>query len=178
VWLETLYTLTRLRSPNIRYHTADNLDVHWLENTKSWRLADCGVVKAAVYLRWRYAANPALQCRYVWQLRNNEPIGLAILHLNLAQREAVLLDCIALNDNFWHLLGLIARTMRYARHAGAALWTTHALSSSLDRVLRVLGCGRRQSPFGLSVLCNDASLRARITDPHRWHLMVGDTDVY
>ena len=178
VWLAGVWAVARLRVPKIHYHSTDRLDLTWLENTKSWRLSNCGIVKDAAYLTWRYADSPVLNCHYIWQLRGDAPIALAILHLDPTRREAVLLDCLAVNDDFWRLAGLISRTMLHARRAGAQLWTTHALSTPLDRVLRALGCARRQSPFGLSVLCADERLRAQITDPRHWHFMVGDTDVY
>lgn len=178
VWMAGLRALVGLCAPNIRYQVATTLDSGWLAHAESWRLADCGIVKSATYLAWRYAASPALNCRYVWQLRGNKPIALAILHLDPAHGDAVLLDCIAANDDFWHLLGLISRTISHSRESGAGLWTTHALSPVLERVLRTLGCGRNRSPFGVNIYCADEKLRETITDPRRWHFMIGDTDVY
>ena len=96
------------------------MDVSWLPNVESWRLADCSIVKDSTYLAWRYGRSPALNCRYVWQISGDRPVGLAIMHLDLVRSEAVLLDCVAEKDYMWLLLGLIGQTMVHSCNAGAA----------------------------------------------------------
>ena len=178
LWLATVSAVTRMRAPKIRYEISDKLDANWLSHVESWRLAGCCIVKNSSYLAWRYANNPVLDCRYVWQFRGEIPIALAIMHLDAVRSEAVLLDFMGIKDDLWQLVGLIGRTMVGARHAGATLWTTHALSPDLNRALQVLGCGRSQSSIGINIFCADEELRRRVVDPNRWHFMIGDTDVY
>ncbi len=178
LWLATANGASRIRAPKIRYELTEEMDVSWLPNVESWRLADCSIVKDSTYLAWRYGRSPALNCRYVWQISGDRPVGLAIMHLDLVRSEAVLLDCLAEKDDMWLLLGLIGQTMVHSGNAGAATWTTQALSAPLDRVLRSLGCRRGRSTVGFRVFCADATLREYITDPNRWHFMIGDTDVF
>ena len=177
MWVSMLGAVARLRTSNLHYHVAERVDTRWLSHTFAWRLADCSVVKDANYVAWRYSS-PALNCRYIWQLRGETPIALAVMHLDQARGEAVLLDCMAENGEPWALLGLIAKTMSMARRGGAGIWITHTLSAPLERALRMLGCGWRQSPLGLTVLCADVSIRDQVNDYRGWHFMVGDTDVY
>ena len=177
LWVSMLGTVTRLRTSDVRYHVAETVNTIWLSHTSAWQLANCSIVKDADYLAWRYSS-PALSCRYIWQLRDDQPIALAIMHLDQARGEAVLLDYMAENSEPWALLGLLAKTMSDARRGSANVWITHTLSAPLERALRMLGCGWRQSPLGLTILCADAGIRDLATDYRNWHVMVGDTDVY
>lgn len=177
IWMSILGAVTRLRTSGIRYCVTENLDKNWLSCISGWRLASCSIAKNAEYVTWRYSS-PALACRYIWQLRGDRPIALAVMHLDRTRGETVLLDYMAENNEPWALLGLLAKTISDARRGSSNLWITHTLSASLERALRMLGCGWRRSPLGLTVLCTDAGLRDSVTDFRGWHFMVGDSDVY
>jgi hypothetical protein len=178
IWISILDAATLLRKPNVSYHVAETLNTNWLEHASTWRMANCAVVKDVNYISWRYASSPALNCRYIWQMRGDKPIALAIMHLDRVRGEAVLLDCMADSTDLWTLVGLLAKTMCWARRSGAGCWLTSALSTPLERALRTLGCGWHQSPLGLSVLCMEVGIRDIVNDYRNWHFMVGDTDVY
>ena len=177
MWSSMLGMVVRLHTTKVRYHVAETMNTHWLSQTSAWQMTTCCVVKNADYLAWRYSS-PGLCCRYIWQLRGDKPIALAVMHLDKTRDEAVLLDYIAETGEPWALLGLLAKTMNDARRGCAKVWITHTLSVPVERALRTLGCGWRQSPFGLTLLCNDAGIQNLVTDYRNWHVMVGDTDVY
>jgi len=178
IWISILDAAAMLRKPGISYHIAETMNTSWLELVSAWRMANCAVVKDANYISWRYAASQVLNCRYIWQMRGDKPIALAIMHLDKVRGEAVLLDCMAESADLWTLVSLLAKTMDWARRSGAGCWQTSALSAPLERALRSLGCGWHQSSLGLSVLCMEAGIRDIVNDYQNWHFMIGDTDAY
>jgi len=178
IWISILDAAVLFRKPDVSYQVAETLNTSLLAQVSTWRMANCAIVKDANYISWRYASSPVLNCKYIWQMRGNKPIALAIMHLDLMRGEAVLLDCIAESTGLWTLVGLLTKSMYWARRSGAKYWITSTLSAPLERALRTLGCRWQQSSLGLSVLCSENSIRDVVTDYKNWHFMVGDTDMY
>jgi hypothetical protein len=136
------------------------------------------LLKSAPYLRWRYGASPKLSPVFVAQFQGTQPVGLAVLHFDSEHRECVILDVMFNGGTPRRIVALIDQVIRVARKRGCHMITTHALSATLDAALKDCYFKSKLSHLGLAVLARQEPARSLLTDPDRWHFMLGDTDAY
>lgn len=134
------------------------------------------VYKDAAYLQWRYACSPVLNCVFIHQYRNNRPAGLVVLHLDTAQRQAVILDIMVHPFRLLSSLRLLAAAVDYCRKKQTALLLTDILNKNLDKALRAHGFRRMRSEIGLIAYAHDKELMPILSDYRNWHFVIGDTD--
>ena len=138
----------------------------------------CGIIKDEAYIRWRYAQSPALDCLYVHVWEGASPQVLAIVHLDLARKRAVLLDVIQRSSGVIPLLCLLPAVTGACRAAGADVLSTVVTSGEIAKAMKLLGFSHAQGDDRFLVFARDRILKKELTDPGKWHFILGDTDRY
>lgn len=143
--------------------------------------ASSGVVRISknhAFIHWRYESSPILDPVFVLQSTGARACGLAVLHIDRKRSECVLLDVLWTDHPTGRLPGLIDEVIRTARKHGCRMLITHALSTTLDTVLTQCLFSSRVSDLGMCILARKEPERDILTNPARWHFMLGDTDAY
>lgn len=133
--------------------------------------------KDSAWVAWRYVRSPLLRCEFVQQYHAGTPTGMAVFAVDEQRRDLVVLDLPWRDAPRGSLVALIDALLEVARRRGCHTVSTHALSAAVERALRRCLFGHRPSDLGLLVLARSTELRDVLTDPKRWHFMLGDCDV-
>lgn len=165
-----------LRHPAVSYRLGAELDAAFAKELTATSGA-ISVCKTFEWLEWRYVKSPLLKSQFVYQFQAGRPAALAIIFIDTARDELVLLDFLSAPAAAC-LTGLIDRLIVVARANHCRTIATHALSDSLGRHARACLFASMKSDLGLAVFARDKPLRNLLVDVHRWHLMLGDTDAY
>lgn len=134
------------------------------------------IVKDKIYLRWRYADSPRLNCVYFSVVKNGLPAGLAILHFD--HNKAVILDIVVRPHDPVVTLCLISQILLYCKKQDLHLLTIVVLNKYIESKLKLLGFGKNISSYGLMAFAKDKKLKAMLSNADSWDFMTGNTDIY
>jgi hypothetical protein len=136
------------------------------------------VIKDAQYINWRYAQSPVLNCRYVTLREGGINTALAVVHLDPAHNQAVILDIIASSPRLPQLLSLLLHTIQYCMDTGLALLSSVMMHPDFDSAYKYLGFGSTRSEYRFMVYAEDKALKQELSAHQKWEFVLGDTDRY
>ncbi|MDN5848809.1 MAG: hypothetical protein L0H63_04105 [Nitrococcus sp.] len=166
--------------PGLRHRVGPDLDREFVEQCHPVASLH-RIQKSFSSLEWRYGKSPLLnsssfRVEFVYQFRSSRPVALAIIAVNARRSELILLDVIWSGGAV--LSAVVDRVIAYGRAAGCGVISTHALSAPLHQTLTACLFASTVSSIGMMVLARDPAVRTAVSDPARWHFMVGDCDAY
>lgn len=136
------------------------------------------VYKDNTYLRWRYSRSPALNCLFIHQYHRNRPSGLAVVHIDSRQNQAIILDIIIHPFTLSRSIHLLAAVVSECRKHRLSMLTLDILNAQIEKALRIFGFGSVSSQTGLTAYAADKNILALLSDYRNWHFIIGDTDKY